>query len=111
MANAITKAAAALGPPRGKRPAKSRAAAKQRKPRSLEDAIVTLATTGQLAEAAASAIRAQRDAGLPITYQLGNDVVREFPDGRREVLATLQPPTYRLPKGVGRIRNRLPRDK
>ena len=55
-----------------------------------------------------AAIQAQRDAGLPVTYQRGNEVVKEFPDGRREVLATIDVPEYRLPKGVAGSATALP---
>jgi hypothetical protein len=73
---------------------------------SLEDSIVGLAESGKLAEAAAAAIRAQKARGIPVTFLEGNDVIKEYPDGRRETLETLEPaPVYRLPKGVKRIRN------
>lgn len=74
-------------------------------PRTLEDAVVSLATTGKLAEAARSAIRAQRKAGLAITYKKGNQIVTEYPDGRRVVLRNLTPPIYTIPKGVKRLRS------
>jgi hypothetical protein len=75
-----------------------------RRPLSLEDSIVELAVTGQLAEAAAAAIRAQKEAGLPVTFLEGNNVVREYPDGRREVLRRLKPRTKSpIPKGVRKI--------
>jgi hypothetical protein len=78
--------------------------APRRKPLSLEDSVVKLAMTGKLAEAAASAIRAQKQAGLPVTFLEGNLVIKEHPDGRREILRTLKPAaTYALPKGVARI--------
>src|SRR5687768_9128645 len=100
MQRPTTKASAtAAVKRRGKKPAPApKRSTPARKPRSLEDEISTLAATGQLAEAARSAIRAQQAAGLPITYQEGNEIIKEFPDGRREVLATLQPSTYRRPK-------------
>ena len=106
MARTTTKSVAS-----GKKPATVKRAGRARpsvaRPRqsSLEDAIVGLAASGKLAGAGRAAIRAQKEAGLPVTYQQGNEVIKEFPDGRREVLATLEPPTYRLPKGVARIRN------
>ena len=63
-----------------------------------------LAVTGQLAEAAAAAIRAQKKAGLPVTFLEGNNVIREHADGRREVLRRLKPaPKSPIPKGVKRI--------
>ena len=74
-------------------------------PRTLEDAVVALASSGKLAEAGRSAIRAQRRAGLAITYKDGNQIVTEYPDRRRVVLRTVTPPSYTIPKGVTRIRS------
>ncbi len=88
----------------GRRHLKSRRVAVRVKPRTLEDAVVGLAITGKLAEAARSAIRAQCAAGLAVTYMDGNEIVTEYPDGRRVVLRTLTPPVYQIPKGVKRIR-------
>ena len=55
---------------------------------TLEGKIVRLATSGKLREAAASAIREQLDAGLSVVFQSGRSIVREHPDGTREVLHT-----------------------
>jgi len=74
-------------------------------PQTLEDAIVAAAASGKLAEATRSTLRAQSRAGRPITYQRGSQIVREYPDGRREVLGTVTPSTYKLPKGIRRIHN------
>ena len=70
----------------------------------LEGAIVGLAIAGKLSGAGHSAVRAQREAGLPVTYRRGNEIIKEFPDGREEVLGVVQAPVYKLPKGVKRIR-------
>jgi hypothetical protein len=67
--------------------------------------VVALASTGKLAEAGRSAVRAQRRAGLAITYMDGNQIVTEHPDKRRVVLRTVTPPIYTIPKGVTRIRS------
>ena len=91
-----------------KHPARRRppTTSRRREPRELEDVVVALAESGVLAQAARAEIRAQRAAGLPITYQRGNDIVREYPDGRLEVLETLLPaPAYKRPRGVATIRN------
>jgi len=68
---------------------------------SLEDAIVRLALSGELAKAAGDAIRKAKRLGLPVTYLRGNQVVKEYADGRIEVIETLAPPApYALPRGV-----------
>jgi hypothetical protein len=67
---------------------------------SLEDQIVDLALKGKLANASRQAIRRQQKMGLAITYKRGNDIVKQFPDGRIETLAKVDSPKYRFPKGV-----------
>jgi hypothetical protein len=75
--------------------------------RELEDLIVSLAESGQLPAAGRQAARETRAAGLPLTYKRGNQIVREHPGGRREVLETLPPaPPFKRPKGVKVIRRR-----
>ena len=74
-------------------------------PQTLEDAIVAAATSGRLSEVARAEVRAQRRAGLPITYKRGNQIVKEFPDGRREILGEIEAAPYKFPKKVARIRN------
>ena len=81
------------------------AASRRRAPQTLEDAIVAAAASGKLAGATRATLRAQRRAGIPITYQSGNRIITEFPDGRREVIGEVEPATYKLPRGVGRIQN------
>src|SRR5947209_923820 len=84
----------------------SRGPSRRPEPRELEDATVMLATTGKLAGAARRAIRAQREAGLPVTYQRGNKILMEYPDGRKVVIGTIEPPSqsFTFPRGVRRIR-------
>lgn len=79
-------------------------ARKSHAPRSEEEVMVSLAESGRFAEAAREEVLAQREAGLPITYKLGDEVVTEHSDGRREVIETIKPPAYRPPRGVARIR-------
>jgi len=69
-------------------------------PGSLEGEIVDMALRGELAKAARKAIRTAKRRGLPITFKRGNQVVKEYADGRVEVLETLSFPKYVLPKGV-----------
>lgn len=70
----------------------------------VEDDLGALAAAGKLAGAGRAAVRAQRAAGLAVTYKRGDKIVREFPDGRREVIGTIAPrPRYTPAKGVSRI--------
>ncbi len=71
----------------------------------LEDMVVELAVNGMLAGAAQAAVRAQKEAGLPITYKRGSEIVKEFADGRQEVLSTVPSPVYKLKKHVAKIHN------
>jgi hypothetical protein len=73
-------------------------------PGTLEANLVDLAMTGKLAKAGRRAVAAQKDRGLPVTFKRGQQVIKVYPDGRREVLATLERPSYTLPKGVRIIR-------
>jgi hypothetical protein len=72
--------------------------------RTLEANLVGLAMTGKLAKAGRRAVASQVDRGLPVTFKRGQKVIKVHPDGREEVLATLDRPTYTLPKGVRVIR-------
>lgn len=67
---------------------------------SLEERIVALATSGKLANAGRNAIRTQRRKGLAVTFQRGDQVIKQFPDGREEVLATVRRADYTVPEGV-----------
>jgi hypothetical protein len=90
----------------GKSPRRGTARTLRRSTSSDPESLVALAESGRLGDAARAEVRAQRAAGLPITYKRGNQVVTEHPDGRCEVLETLRPPPpFKIPKGVGRIRN------
>ena len=67
---------------------------------SLENQIVSMATRGKLARAGRKAVAAQKKRGLPVTFQRGNQIIKEYPDGREEVLGTVAAAKYVLPKGV-----------
>ncbi len=41
--------------------------------------------------------------GRPVTYQKGNKIVREYPDGTEKVLKTLEKPFVKLNKTVFKI--------
>ena len=70
--------------------------------RDPEDSGVALAESGRLDQAARD--EATRESRL-LTCE-SNEVVREYPDGRCEVLETLPLlPPFNRPKGVGRICN------
>ena len=74
-------------------------------PNSLEANVVRLALEGKLSAAADRAVEEQRALGLPVTFQRGNEVIRQHSDGREEVLATIpQTPPYKAPPGVRVIR-------
>ena len=44
------------------------------------------------------AVRSARNNNLPITYAAGNEVIREYPDGRKEVLTVITTVNNNLPK-------------
>jgi hypothetical protein len=70
-------------------------------PSSLEANVVRLALEGKLSAAGDEAVRRQKAKGLPITFQRGNEIIRQHADGREELLATLPPPTpFQVPPGV-----------
>lgn len=73
---------------------------------SLEGRIVGLAMGGKLAKAGRKAIRSQRSRGLAVTFKQGDQVIRQHADGRKEVLAVLERPTYTLPRGVAILRGK-----
>jgi hypothetical protein len=72
--------------------------------RTLEANLVGLAMNGKLAKAGRRAVASQVGRGLPVTFKRGQKVIKVHPDGREEILATLERPTYTLPKGVRVIR-------
>ena len=72
---------------------------------SLEDGIVALAESGELAKAAGQAIRHQKELGIAVTFQRGDDVIKQHADGTEEVLAKVERPTYTIPTGVRIIKN------
>lgn len=44
------------------------------------------------------AVRTALNHNLPITYASGNEVIKEFPDGRKEVLVVMQSVPCDVPK-------------
>jgi hypothetical protein len=42
-------------------------------------------------EAGLFAIKEAKDKGLPITYAENNEIIKEYPDGRKEVLGKIKP--------------------
>ena len=80
---------------------KARAANGHREPAgSLEGSIMGMARRGELTKPAQLAIRRLRRKGLPITFQRGNEIIKQHADGREEVLGIVEPVAYRIPKGV-----------
>jgi hypothetical protein len=57
-------------------------------------------------EAGQFAVLETKAAGLPITYVDGITIIKEYSDGRKEVLGTIKPPVhvarkvYKLPKNT-----------
>jgi hypothetical protein len=67
---------------------------------SLESGLYKLATSGELSKAARAAIKKQQKQGLPITFQRGDQIIKQYADGREDILATLPRQPYVRPKGV-----------
>ena len=65
---------------------------------SLEDSVLELERNGSLAKVSTAAIRKQKARGVPVVFKCGNNIVKQFPNGRVTILK-------RLPKsawpGVG----------
>ena len=74
---------------------------------SLEGSIMEMARRGELAKPARLAIRRLRRKGLPITFQRGNEIIKQHADGRMEVLGFVEPVAYQIPKGVRNITTSL----
>jgi DUF438 domain-containing protein len=62
-----------------------------------------------VSEAGAFAVYEAKAAGLPITYVENNQIVKEYADGRKEILGTVKPPVkvrkrvYSIPKLVDSV--------
>lgn len=70
----------------------------------LEDVIVELCATGQIALAAKEAIDRQLADGLAVTYRDGDRIVKLFPDGHIQEISDLPPrKKLALPETVRRI--------
>ena len=67
---------------------------------SLESVVVDLALSGKLDHVGLEAGRKYRQAGVPLTIQRGDVIVRIFPDGREETVERLPAIPYQLPAGV-----------
>src|SRR6266478_1829712 len=58
--------------------------------RDLSEArIVALALSEKLAKAGRQEIETQLNLGIPVTYQEGDEVIKHYPDGRKEILETI----------------------
>jgi hypothetical protein len=68
-----------------------------KRPKSLEEQLVSLAQKGMLAPAAQEAIASQLARGLAVTFKRGNQVIKQYPDGHVEVLSELQRIPYSQP--------------
>ena len=67
---------------------------------SLEENVVALATGGQLDAAAGEGRSKQSKLGLPLTFVRGSQIIKEYPDGRVEVLGRVDARAYQVPEGV-----------
>jgi len=67
---------------------------------SFEDRISELARSGKLFNAAREAVEEQKKSGLPVTFRRGNQVIKQYADGREEVLAEIPPSKFKIPAGV-----------
>jgi hypothetical protein len=72
---------------------------------SLEAQLLSLATGGELAKAGRNAVKSQRQHGRAITFKRGTKVIKQYPDGREEVLDRVESPSYTLPQNVRIIKN------
>lgn len=70
---------------------------------SLEGNIARLAGSGELAKAGQEAIARQKKLGIAVTFKRGDEVIKQWPDGREEVLERIERVKYKLPAGVGII--------
>ena len=61
----------------------------QEDPDSLEAQLPRLAAEGKLDGAARAAIERQKAKGLAISFLRGSSIIKQYPDGREEVLGTL----------------------
>ena len=78
--------------------------ATQAESKSLEANVVDMAMNGKLAKAGRRAVASQVNRGLPVTFKRGQKVIKVHADGREEVLAMIERPSYTLPIGVRVIR-------
>jgi hypothetical protein len=96
-------ATASIPPKSGAKTKLAKGVATRKESKSLEQKLTRLAMRGKLSKGARAAIRNQLKLGLPVTIKRGNQIVREHPDGTREVLTTVRPSKYKLPAGVAII--------
>lgn len=66
----------------------------------VETAFLKLALGGKLAKAGRDAIRRQRAKGLAVTFKRGQEIIKQYPDGREEILGRVAPRRFRMPKNV-----------
>jgi len=67
---------------------------------SFEDRVSELARSGKLFNAAREAVEEQKKSGLPVTFRRGNQVIKQYADGRVEVLGEIPPSRFKIPPGV-----------
>jgi hypothetical protein len=68
--------------------------------KELEDRIYDMAVSGTLASEGTRVVKNQLQAGIPVTYLRRTRIVREYPDGRIEVIGRVKKSTFKIPSGV-----------
>jgi hypothetical protein len=59
-----------------------------------------MALRGDFNRPVEEAIRSQRAAGLPIVFLRGTKIIREYPDGKEEVIGRVPATKYKFPANV-----------
>jgi hypothetical protein len=67
---------------------------------ALENQVVKFAMGGKLAKVSRDAVRRQVKKGFAVTFKRGNKVIKQFPDGREEILGTIKKLDFQLPTNV-----------
>jgi hypothetical protein len=65
-----------------------------------EDSFGEFAAKRGLVRMAAESLRIQRERGLPIVFQMGSKIIKQFPSGKTRVLGLIAKRKYTLPAGV-----------
>jgi hypothetical protein len=72
----------------------------EEEPDSLEAQLPRLIAEGKIEEAAAHAIQRQLSRGLAITFLRGTEIIKQYADGREQIIATLPDASVSTPRGA-----------